>query len=291
MLLEIIRKVEAVLFASSKRLTQSEIAGLVSHKESAVVKALENLKHEYASRDTSIMLQHDDDTWKLSVKHEYMDLVEKLMPSTDLAKPVVETLAILAWKAPVLQSDVIKVRSAAAYDHISELEHLGLIARVKQGRSFVIKLTEKFYEYFDLPEGGFKELVPEPEVEEEKEPEVIESDEDRKKRLMEEIKNNRINPEEIILKDKAYLDDFDSRLKQVKAEEVKRDDFEVIESNDSEQENNEDDISEVESVASVDVRPAEFPVSEDNEDSITPHNFGVEDKKKESGEYNEEGGN
>lgn len=42
------------------------------------------------------------------------------------------------------------MRGVNAYEHVSELETRGFIMRQKSGRSFLLKPTQKFYDYFDL---------------------------------------------------------------------------------------------------------------------------------------------
>lgn len=211
-----IREVEAIVFAASKRLSAEEIATHLQATPDDVVKALNDLSEEYMQRDSAIILVEDEGLWKLSLKDEYLPLAEKLMPSTELARQVVETLALLAWKAPILQSDVIKMRSATAYEHISELERLGLIVRAKQGRSYVVKLTEKFYEYFDVPKDKAKELfsAPPEETVEEKPAEPEPTFEE----LLQQIKDNKIDPEAIIAQDKQFLETFETRLQNIKKE-------------------------------------------------------------------------
>ena len=72
------------------------------------------------------------------------------MAETELPKAVLETVAVIAWKAPVLQSEIIKIRNNKAYDHIKELVESGFIAKEKSSRSYKIKLTQKFFDYFDI---------------------------------------------------------------------------------------------------------------------------------------------
>ena len=81
-------------------------------------------------------------------------------------RPLMETLAVIAWKYPVLQADVVKIRHNKAYDHLKQLDELGFITRMRFGRTNKITLTSKFFEYFDLPSKEqakevFKNVVPE----------------------------------------------------------------------------------------------------------------------------------
>ena len=215
--------IESLLFASSNRMDLKELSELSEKSEKAVLKALDALETKYLDDSTSLVIHHDEGWWKLGLKSDYLPFAEKLMPSTELARPVVETLAMIAWKSPILQSDLVKLRSPVVYEHIMELEKLHLITRVRKGRSYIVKVTEKFHDYFDIPkekaESLFKDYV-EPEAEEvdstfNKGDSFEETDSERDLRLIAEIKNNTIDPSAIIASDKAFLEDFDKRLLEI----------------------------------------------------------------------------
>ncbi len=151
------KKVEAVLFAVGKEITPERISSLCSLTIEQTNLLLEKISHEYKSRDHSLQLVQKDHGWKLTVRDEFVPLVSSLVSSTELERPLMETLAVIAWKYPVIQSDVIKMRSQTAYEHMRRLEELGFIAKEKFGRTFRLKLTPKFFEYFDLPSAQAKE--------------------------------------------------------------------------------------------------------------------------------------
>ncbi len=144
------KQLEAVLFASGRKMPVDELARLCRTTPSAVMQQLQQLKAEYESKDSSLLLIDEADGWKLTVREQYTPVVQKIVAETELTKTVIETLAVIAWKAPVLQSNVIKVRTNKAYDHIAALEKSGFITREKKGRSQLIKLTERFFRYFDV---------------------------------------------------------------------------------------------------------------------------------------------
>ena len=60
------------------------------------------------------------------------------------------TLATIAIKKKILQSDLIILRGSGAYDHIKELINKRLIIKRKQndGRSYWLSLSEKFFQTF-----------------------------------------------------------------------------------------------------------------------------------------------
>lgn len=147
------KKLEAILFAAGRKVELEEIARLLRIKDLELIKVmLEALKRDYDDKSSPLLLTPEGNGWKLTVREKYLSLVREISPHTELAKALLETLAVIAWKQPILQSDVIKIRSSAAYEHIASLLELGFINREKKGRSYALKVTGKFFDYFDLPQ-------------------------------------------------------------------------------------------------------------------------------------------
>ncbi|MFT4343331.1 MAG: SMC-Scp complex subunit ScpB, partial [Candidatus Woesearchaeota archaeon] len=152
------KKIEAALFSVGKKMHIDQIMRLTKEKDKGKITAcLIELKKKYEEEQNSLMILQDGDEWKLTIKDEYVDVAKELGVETELSKTVMETLAVIAYKNPAIQSDVIRIRTNKAYDHLKELEELGYIARERWGRTKRIKLTPKFFEYFDLPPESLKE--------------------------------------------------------------------------------------------------------------------------------------
>ncbi|MBN2454756.1 SMC-Scp complex subunit ScpB, partial [Candidatus Woesearchaeota archaeon] len=144
------KKIEAVLFSAGKKVAVSELSRLCRAKPEEIVEELKKLREDYESRNSSLMVVEEGDSWKITVREKHLPLVQKIVAETELSRTIMETLAVVAWKAPVLQSDIIRIRTNKAYDHLRELEDNGFISRSKHGRTQLIKLTDKFFSYFDL---------------------------------------------------------------------------------------------------------------------------------------------
>lgn len=159
-------QVEALLFSSGKTMTIDQIVELSKMDKQKVLRALKALQDEYKKRDGAIEIENDGTTWRMTVRTEHLPLVKNIVADTELSRACMETLAVIAYKYPkALQSGVVDTRGSGAYDHIAELERLGFIRKEQSGRSFNLKLTEKFFNYFDLKnekeiKGAFKGIVP-----------------------------------------------------------------------------------------------------------------------------------
>jgi len=156
---EIIEKVEALLFSSGRSMAIEELCMICKDSPENMLTALQELRKTYEEKKSSLMIVEEGNKWKISVRENYTPLVRSIVTETELTKAVMETLAVIAFKYPVLQSEVVKIRSNKAYEHLNELEELGYITRTKHGRTNKITLTQKFFGYFELPPEKLKESL------------------------------------------------------------------------------------------------------------------------------------
>lgn len=151
------KSVESILFSVGRKVSLEELSKLCKADASALKKELNYLRAAYDEHDSALMIVEEGDSWKITVREDFLPLVRKIVTETELSKTIMETLAVIAFKAPVKQSDVIRIRTNKAYDHLSELEQAGYITREKHGRTRLIKLSQKFFDYFDIPPDKLKQ--------------------------------------------------------------------------------------------------------------------------------------
>lgn len=150
--LENTKKIEAALFISGRFMSLQELVALTEVNPILLKKILADLQDKYKEGGINIIQQ--ENAWKMDVSENYVWLVNKLATgSTEFSKAEQETLATIAYKNPVKQSVIIKIRGNKAYDHIKNFVELGLIHKKKLGHTAELSLTEKFYEYFQTNKG------------------------------------------------------------------------------------------------------------------------------------------
>lgn len=152
-------QIEAILYTLGKFVTIEELAKLASTNPNKVKKILDQLKQEYTKRETALTIQELDNKVKLNIKKEFGHITNKLLSDKELDNPTTKTLAMIAYKSPVKQSDIIKIRGNKAYDHVKSLKESGLISSEKLGRTRLLKLTPHFYDYFDIAKKELKEKL------------------------------------------------------------------------------------------------------------------------------------
>src|SRR3989344_1307625 len=105
------KEIEAVLFAAGRKVSIDEIARLCKADKKEVEDTIKELKQEYNQKDSPMFLTEEADGYKLTIREKYLSIVKEITPHTELDRSTMETLAVIAWKQPVLQAEVIKTRT------------------------------------------------------------------------------------------------------------------------------------------------------------------------------------
>ena len=144
-------RLEAILYLKGKPTSTKELAELSGETESSVEQALLTLMASYAQRDTALEILQIKKCYSLQLRPGLGGLVQNLLP-VDLSTATLRTLATIALKKRILQSELVDLRGSGAYDHIKELVEQNFVERKRQteGRSYWITLSEKFHRTFSV---------------------------------------------------------------------------------------------------------------------------------------------
>ena len=130
-------------------ITKRDLSEIINSDINSINDAIKELKNKYCNSISAIELNEVNSSYSLELKSNLNEFVEDLLPS-DLKTSELRTLATIAIKKKILQSDLILLRGSGAYDHIKELLEKKLIVKRKQkeGRSYWLSLSEKFFQTF-----------------------------------------------------------------------------------------------------------------------------------------------
>lgn len=150
---EDMKKLEAIFFVSGRFLSMQELISLSDLNPIIIKELLEKLQEKYEKADSALEIVGRNNSWKMDVKKEYSNLINRLATgNSEFSKAEQETLAIIAYKQPIKQSVLIKIRSNKAYDHIKKFLDLNLLKRKKIGHTYELSLSDNFYDYFNIGE-------------------------------------------------------------------------------------------------------------------------------------------
>ena len=132
-------------------ITKRDLSEITNSDINSINGAIKDLQKKYSNPSSAIELNEVNNSFSLELKSSLNEFVEDLIPS-DLKKSELRTLATIAIKKKILQSDLILLRGSGAYDHIKELLEKKFIVKRKQkdGRSYWLTLSEKFFQTYAL---------------------------------------------------------------------------------------------------------------------------------------------
>ncbi len=124
-------KIESILFVTNRPLTTKKLAEICGvNKKDEVVKAVEELAEDYASRDSGIRLLRHGDSVQMATSGETADLVREYLKDEttgELTKPSLETLTIVAYRGPLTKSELEQLRGVNCSLILRNLMMRGLV--------------------------------------------------------------------------------------------------------------------------------------------------------------------
>ena len=164
--------IEALLFSAPKPLSVAEITAAIKGAgaedelspnefarttESQVAAALEQLKIEYIEQWRAFQLVEKAEGWQLASDPAYAHWVRQLFPTPKPARltaPALETLAIIAYRQPIMRADVEAVRGVTIEGVLQTLMERGLVKIAGRaeipGRPLLYATTQFFLDHFGL---------------------------------------------------------------------------------------------------------------------------------------------
>jgi segregation and condensation protein B len=164
--------VEAVLFASDESLSDARLAKIVETSVKQVRQCVKNLNEKYQANNNAFRIEQIAGGYQMLTLSTYNYWLKQLLRArsdSKLSPAALETLAIIAYKQPVIRADIEAIRGVAAGEVIRTLCYKGLVKIVGRaeilGRPMLYGTTKKFLEVFGL--NTLKDL---PKIEELKKP-------------------------------------------------------------------------------------------------------------------------
>jgi segregation and condensation protein B len=160
--------VEALLFASSAPVNVARLAATAELEKAHVRKLIAELNEIYEQDGRAFQIFEVANGYQLMTRSEYFPFIQKLVKtkaSDKLTQAGLETLAIIAYKQPVIRADIEAVRGVQTGPIIRSLLERRLVRVAgrdpRLGHPLLYETTKKFLEVF-----GLKSLKDLPTIEE-----------------------------------------------------------------------------------------------------------------------------
>lgn len=142
--------IEAALFMTSDIISIHRLSRMFKVSPNIIQGVVDNIKEQYKDPSHGIYVFETSEGYQMKVKPDYVGSVRGLTPYKDLSRGLLRVLALVAYKQPITQSQIVKIIGNRAYEYTKKLEQRGLIKTEKHGRSKALIATKEFANYFGL---------------------------------------------------------------------------------------------------------------------------------------------
>lgn len=167
-MLDTIHRLEALLFIAAEPVTSAQLATATQLPEVEVIAGLKTLSDRL--KYGPLRLTQHQDHYRLVTAPAYSDDVRRLLVAdakTELSRPAMETLAIIAYQGPVTKTAIDSLRGVASDTMLRSLMQRGLIVEQgtadEPGRPPLFAVSHTFLAQVGLT--GLDELPPLPTIE------------------------------------------------------------------------------------------------------------------------------
>lgn len=149
--------IESLIFVSGNPLSIDRIKAVIPEADTKDIKrCLQELIQDYEERSGGFYLRYVAGAYQFRSRPDYREYVAKLIQASPLrlSRAALETLAIIAYKQPVIRSDIEHIRGVDSGGIIRTLMEHKLIRVLGRkdipGRPLIYSTTKRFLELFDL---------------------------------------------------------------------------------------------------------------------------------------------
>ena len=155
---ELRRIIEALLFAAPEPLTMSRIKTIVPGTDPKdILESIDELRREYEGDERAFQIVEVANGWQITSKPDYSIWVDKLFESraqARLSRAALETLAVVAYRQPVVRSTIESIRGVNVDSVLRTLMERDLVRIVGRadgpGRPLLFGTTKEFLLRFGI---------------------------------------------------------------------------------------------------------------------------------------------
>ena len=147
---------ESLIFVSESPLTLDRMKEVLGIQKRDLQRLLSEMMEDYRRKERGFLLMEVAEGFQFRTRPEHSSWIKKLkkVKTTALSQPALETLAIVAYRQPVVRTDIEKIRGVDSGGVLHTLLEKKLIKIIGKkdvpGKPLVYGTSRKFLEVFSL---------------------------------------------------------------------------------------------------------------------------------------------
>ncbi|MCX5717481.1 MAG: SMC-Scp complex subunit ScpB [Nitrospirae bacterium] len=148
---------EAILFLSGEPVTLSSLKDIAEMQETELKKFMDELMTDYRERNGGVLITEIANGYQMITNTAYAPFLKKFRAkstSVKLSASALETLAIIAYRQPIIKAEIEQLRSVNSDGVVKTLLDRKLVKilgrKETPGRPLLYGTTKEFLQYFGL---------------------------------------------------------------------------------------------------------------------------------------------
>jgi segregation and condensation protein B len=148
---------ESLLFLAGEPLTLSSLKGVIETDENEIKKLMEELIEEYNNRGGGILIKELAGGYQMITNPQHAPGIKKFLgihASNKLSLAALEALAVIAYKQPIIKTEIEQIRGVNSDGVIKTLLEKRMVKIVGKkeapGKPMLYGTTKEFLQYFGL---------------------------------------------------------------------------------------------------------------------------------------------
>lgn len=154
-LTELEAAVEAILFAAGDAVSLPGISLAIGQDTKTAKSIVYSVKDKLEKENRGIEIIEINDSFQMRTSSEYYGYIKTLFQNPmkkSLTQPLLETLAIIAYKQPCTRAQIEEIRGVDATHAVNKLAEYGLVCEKGRsdlpGRAILFGTTDEFLKYY-----------------------------------------------------------------------------------------------------------------------------------------------
>jgi segregation and condensation protein B len=143
-------KVEAALFMANQPVSLEKLSKMFKTDRERLKIIISDFRAEFESERHGVYIMETPAGFQIRVKPELVTSVGNLTPYKELSRGLLRVLAMVAYKQPITQSEIVTIMGNRTYEYVKKLEERGLIKTERFSRTKALVATKEFANYFGL---------------------------------------------------------------------------------------------------------------------------------------------
>lgn len=132
--MNILSKIETILFVASKPLGLKKIAKVLGLDETVVLSSMEELRRKYNHPESGIIILENNSEWQMVSNPDNREAAENFLKaevSGELTRPQLETLTVVSYCGPITKPELEQIRGVNCSLILRNLMMRGLVKELE----------------------------------------------------------------------------------------------------------------------------------------------------------------